>query len=97
MASIYNILNPVSLQIAARQWISEDCPHFDLQGIVAGDQEVVAKIYCKSKGVLAGIPFVNAVFREVDCSINWSGLEGENIEAGPQNKIGSYVQCLKEF
>jgi len=87
MAGVHNILNPVCLKEAAKSWLIEDCPNFDLQGIVAGEKEVIAKIYCKSKGVLAGVPFVNAVFKELDCTANWSCMEGTTIDGGSQNKI----------
>lgn len=80
MTSIHHILNPVLLQEHARAWLKEDSPNFDLQGVVAGDTEIVAKIFCKSPGVLAGVPFVNAVLREVDCSPNWFCMEGEVLD-----------------
>lgn len=80
MVPFHNILSPVLLQELARSWLKEDQPSFDLQGVVAGDTEIVAKIYCKSPGVLAGVPFVNAVLKEVDCSPNWFFMEGEHLD-----------------
>lgn len=80
MVGIHHILNPVILQECARNWLKEDSPNFDLQAIVAGDQEVSAKILCKSSGVLAGVPFVNAVLREVECSPKWFHVEGEYLD-----------------
>ncbi|KAI1291867.1 Nicotinate-nucleotide pyrophosphorylase [Halotydeus destructor] len=74
--SFQHILNPVSLQQLARDWINEDLPNFNLQGIIADDNNVVARILCKSPGILAGIPFVNAILRELECSPNWSHEEG---------------------
>lgn len=75
-----SILNPVSVKEMARSWINEDIPNFDLQGAVAGNSEAVAKIYGKSPGILAGIPFANAVFNELECSPNWCFSEGEFLE-----------------
>lgn len=51
--------------------------------MVAGDAEIAAKVYCKSAGVLAGIPFANAVFHQLDCSPNWFFKEGEWLEPMP--------------
>ena len=90
MAGIHQILNPVVLQECAKNWLKEDSPNFDLQAIVAGDQEVVAKIFCKSSGVLAGVPFVNAVLREVECSPNWFCMEGEYLDTS-QGAIGMII------
>ncbi len=80
MSGISHILNPIVLQDYARIWLKEDSPNFDLQAIVAGDQQVTAKIFCKSSGILSGVPFVNAIFRELECSVNWLRLEGEYLD-----------------
>lgn len=77
MTTLHHILNPIILQEQARIWIKEDLPHFDLQGFVCGDAPVVSKIFCKSPGVLAGVPFVNAVLQELQCTPNWFCMEGE--------------------
>lgn len=89
MAGISHILNPVVLQELARNWLKEDSPNFDLQAIVAGNQKVSAKIYCKSSGVLAGVPFVNAIFRELECSATWLYAEGEYLDVS-KGKIGRW-------
>lgn len=97
MAGIHHILNPVVLQECARNWLKEDSPNFDLQAIVAGDERAHAKIFCKSSGILAGVPFVNAIFRELGCSPNWLCSEGEFVDAS-QGSIGisecSYQICF---
>lgn len=90
MAGIHHILNPVVLQECARNWLKEDSPNFDLQAIVAGDQKVSAKIFCKSPGVLAGVPFVNAIFRELECSASWLCKEGEFLDAS-EGSIGIWM------
>lgn len=82
--NFYNhVLNPIAVQDLARSWLKEDLPGFDIQGLVAPDLEIAAKIFCKSPGVLAGIPFVNAVFHELNCSPNWFFKEGEWLEPAP--------------
>lgn len=93
MAGIHHILSPVILQEHARNWLKEDTPNFDLQGIVAGDHEVVAKILCKSPGVLAGVPFVNAVLRELGCAPNWFCTEGKYLDAS-QGSIGTSILLM---
>lgn len=80
MAGIHHILNPIVLQECARNWLKEDSPNFDLQAIVAGEEKVLAKILCKSPGILAGVPFVNAILRELECSANWLFIEGQFID-----------------
>ncbi|RWS30564.1 Nicotinate-nucleotide pyrophosphorylase-like [carboxylating] [Leptotrombidium deliense] len=90
MSSFSNILNPVILKELANAWIKEDLPNFDLGAALAADEEVVAKIYCKSDGVLAGIPFANAVFNELNCSPNWCFNEGEHLKGTPTTEV-AYV------
>lgn len=87
MAGISPILNPIILKECARNWLKEDSPNFDLQAIIAGEQRVNAKIFCKSSGVLAGIPFVNAVIQELECFVDWSYDEGQYLDVS-QGIIG---------
>lgn len=42
--------------------------------------------YCKSEGVLAGVPFFNAIFAEVGCTVEWSAAEGDHIDPGAGGK-----------
>ena len=42
---------------------------FDYGGYVVGDKVESALILAKSPGVLAGVPFVNAVFEELKCQV----------------------------
>ncbi|RWS11609.1 Nicotinate-nucleotide pyrophosphorylase-like protein [Dinothrombium tinctorium] len=90
MNSYKNALNPVILKDLATAWLREDLPNFDLGAVLATDEEVVAKIYCKSDGVLAGIPFANAVFTELECSPNWFFNEGEDLKGSPTTEV-AYV------
>lgn len=57
---------------------------------MAEDKEVAAKILCKTHGVLAGIPFANAIFQELNCSPNWLFKEGEFLEGSPTCEV-AYV------
>ena len=48
-------------------WLREDCPNFDYGGFVVGDGNAKANLIAKSGGMLAGIPFVDEVFRQLNC------------------------------
>lgn len=59
------------------QWLAEDIPSFDYGAAVVGSRQNQAHLYCKSPGVLAGIPFVNQILtKRMDCSIEWLVKEG---------------------
>lgn len=49
------------------QWLQEDVPSFDYGGYVVGEEDQEAILFCKAEGVLAGVPFFNEVFRQLDC------------------------------
>ncbi|KAL8591584.1 hypothetical protein ACOMHN_055551 [Nucella lapillus] len=78
--AIAHVLNPASLRHLAREWLKEDTPSFDFAGFVVGEKEESAVLLLKSPGVLAGCPFVDAVFKELDCQIDWIEKEGSWIE-----------------
>lgn len=75
-----HLLHPVQLQDLVRSWLREDTPSFDYGGYVVGEREQMAVLLCKSPGVLAGVPFFDAVFRELGCSVSWKHSEGEWLE-----------------
>lgn len=68
------------------QWVKDDVPSFDVGGLVVGDTELVATLYCKSSGLLAGVPFFDAVFAYLGCEVEWLKTEGEFVVVGPQEK-----------
>ena len=49
------------------EYLEEDVPSFDYGGYVVGEDDQVAILYCKAEGVLAGVPFFDEVFRQLDC------------------------------
>ena len=57
-------------------WLEEDTPSFDYGGFVVGSEPRNAFLLCKSTGILAGVPFVNEVFRQLDCTVTWHYPEG---------------------
>ena len=73
-----------------RQWILDDIPTFDVGGLVVGTADKQATLWMKSPGVLAGRPFVDAVFRVLNCRITWNdtvAVEGKYLEASGSNKL----------
>lgn len=79
MATAYGSLPhllPPSYKRTIANWLEEDCPTFDYGGFVVGDSPAVAHLYCKSSGMLAGVPFFNEVFRQLDCTVEWHYPEG---------------------
>eukprot|EP01112_Ceratiomyxa_fruticulosa_P021787 TRINITY_DN7797_c0_g1_i1.p1 TRINITY_DN7797_c0_g1~~TRINITY_DN7797_c0_g1_i1.p1 ORF type:complete len:294 (+),score=70.98 TRINITY_DN7797_c0_g1_i1:91-972(+) len=60
-----------------RLWLDEDIPSFDFGGAVVGDKMEEATLLGKAKGVLAGAPFFNAVFQELDCKVHWFFKDGD--------------------
>lgn len=69
-----------------RQWLDQDTPNYDVGGYVVGCDTSVCNIYCKSNGVLAGLPFVNYIFEILSCDIIWLHQEGSFIEASNETK-----------
>lgn len=74
------LLHPIRLQDLAREWLREDTPNFDYGGFVVGDKVETAKLVCKSAGVLAGVPFFDAVLNALDCSVQWNAVEGDFLQ-----------------
>lgn len=78
--NLSHVLHPVTLQHMAREWLKEDTPSFDYGGFVVGEKEETALLLMKGEGVLAGVPFFNAIFKELECSVTWNEKEGTSIE-----------------
>ncbi|CAF9913747.1 MAG: hypothetical protein GOMPHAMPRED_008015 [Gomphillus americanus] len=73
-----HLLNP-NFKDDVRRWLAEDCPSFDYGGFVVGEALTEAKLLGKSKGILAGVPFFDEVFHQLDCTVEWHFLEGSAI------------------
>jgi nicotinate-nucleotide pyrophosphorylase (carboxylating) len=64
-----------------QQWLAEDAPSFDYGGFVVGDEPRTATLYCKSRGVVAGVPFFDEIFRQCGgCTVEWHHQEGELLD-----------------
>ncbi|KAJ1889008.1 nicotinate-nucleotide diphosphorylase (carboxylating), partial [Kickxella alabastrina] len=77
--SKFAALLPPTFTRTIEAWLAEDIPSFDYGGFVVGDAPKTATLYCKSPGVLSGIPFFNEVFRQTGCSVTWDIEEGAEI------------------
>jgi nicotinate-nucleotide pyrophosphorylase (carboxylating) len=62
-------------------WLQEDVPGFDFGGFVVGEKPETATLYGKSSGVLAGVPFFDEIFKQLDCAVVWHLREGDAFEA----------------
>jgi len=80
-------LLPVHWKRDITTWLAEDTPSYDYGGFVVGDHPRTATLFCKSPGVLAGVPFFDEVFVQCGCTVNWYILEGEYIDP-KGSKIG---------
>lgn len=45
-----------------------------------GSSPRTAQLLCKSAGVLAGVPFFNEVFKQLDCTVEWHYNEGSYLD-----------------
>ncbi|CAG8446694.1 2877_t:CDS:2 [Ambispora leptoticha] len=75
-SSFEHLLSP-NFQDTIKAWLKEDIPSFDYGGYVVGDDVKSASLLGKTPGVLAGVPFFNEVFRQLNCRVDWFLKEGE--------------------
>ncbi len=61
-------LLPQTYKRMVSAWLEEDCPSFDYGGFVVGQSPAEAKLLGKSPGMVAGVPFFDEVFRQLDCT-----------------------------
>lgn len=73
MAQYAHLLATNYKQLIA-DYLAEDVPSFDYGGYVVGEDEQVAILYCKAEGVVAGVPFFDEVFKQLDCRYNLNFL-----------------------
>lgn len=66
----YAHLLPPSWKTVVAGWLAEDTPSFDYGGYVVGEDEREAYLLGKGKtdAVLAGVPFVDEIFKQLDCT-----------------------------
>lgn len=88
MSDFTNVLPP-QIEEIVKQWIRDDVPSFDVGGLVVGSKEMSAQLLMKSPGVFAGKPFVDLIFKSLNCQVTWNtsiAREGEHIDASSSNK-----------
>jgi len=69
MTPQYSHLLPPSWKSQVVAWLEEDTPSFDYGGFVVGETQREAFLLGKGskRAVLAGTPFVNEIFHQLDC------------------------------
>jgi len=82
-------LLPPSWKGAVTVWLQEDTPSFDYGGYVVGEAEREAFLLGKGKdvAVLAGVPFVDEIFAQLGCTVEWHMQEGETFQ--PVKKVAT--------
>eukprot|EP00741_Cyanophora_paradoxa_P009337 tig00000144_g9045.t1 len=78
-------LLPPALPSLVESWLREDIPSFDVGGYTVGENVLTANLLGKGHGVLAGVPFFNEVFRQLQCEVTW--LVGEGEKFAPITKL----------
>jgi nicotinate-nucleotide pyrophosphorylase (carboxylating) len=85
-------LLPMHFPSTITAWLAEDTPSFDYGGFVVGSAPRTATLFCKSAGVLAGVPFFDEVFKQCGCTVQWNFKEGEYLD--PSTKGGKIAVAL---
>jgi len=75
-------LLPPSWTSTITTWLAEDTPSFDYGGFVVGETPAEARLLAKSPGILAGVPFIDEIFKQLGCEVEWSVKEGEEVGVG---------------
>jgi nicotinate-nucleotide pyrophosphorylase (carboxylating) len=58
---------PPNWSVVVQSWLQEDTPSFDWGGYVVGEVIREGYLWGKASAVLAGIPFVNEIFKTLGC------------------------------
>uniref|UniRef100_H0XZ11 Nicotinate-nucleotide pyrophosphorylase [carboxylating] n=1 Tax=Otolemur garnettii TaxID=30611 RepID=H0XZ11_OTOGA len=73
------LLPPTTLGALVDSWLREDCPGLNYAAWVAGAAPSKAVLWAKSPGVLAGRPFFDAIFAQLNCQVSWFFPEGSKL------------------
>ena len=82
-----NLLLQSQITATVQLWLQEDVPSFDYGGYVVGEKHEHAVLFAKQSGVLAGRPFFDEVFRQVECSVRWLVDEGQYITVEEHGRL----------
>ncbi len=66
----------------AKEVLAEDIGRGDLFERIGESKEAAARIIAKSAGVLAGVPYVEAICALQDLQVDWQKSDGERFEKG---------------
>ncbi len=77
------ILDPSVVREDAARALREDRATEDLSAALVPDQTARARILCRQRAVLCGIPWVEEVFHQLETSItlDWQAKDGDRIQA----------------
>lgn len=84
----YGLVIEWRLTVRRTAWLQEDVPAFDYGGFVVGEVQETATLYGKSAGVLAGVPFFDEIFKQLNCKVDWNIEEGDWVE-GAKTKVAT--------
>jgi nicotinate-nucleotide pyrophosphorylase (carboxylating) len=91
-------LLPPSWRRIVSSWLEEDTPSFDYGGFVVGDGPAEARLLAKSPGTLAGVPFFDEIFKQLDCTVEWHVREGDEVGSKEKKQhvatVKGPVRCL---
>ena len=87
MSNFGDLILPCRIKKQIKDWLSEDVPSFDYGGFVVGNEVKVAHLLGKSQGIMCGRPYVQAVFDEVGCSVEWFKKDGDFINGSDKRRI----------
>ena len=74
VANLSSMLATSHVDALVAGWLADDVPSgVDLAALAVGDGVMTAKLWMKDCGVLAGVPFFDAVFKNLGCAVVWSG------------------------
>ncbi|KIW78800.1 nicotinate-nucleotide diphosphorylase (carboxylating) [Fonsecaea pedrosoi CBS 271.37] len=86
-------LLPTSLPDKVRAWLAEDTPSFDYGGFVVGEDIRTATLYQKAPGVVAGLPFVDEIFAQCGCTVEWFVKDGDFVDSSAIAAGGGKVKA----
>lgn len=90
-------LNPVQVRRLAADWLLEDGPGFDFGGYVVGDVSKSAVLLAKEEGILAGLPFFDAIFQLVNCSVEWAAGLTDGSQVRPEQRVALVRGAAKDI
>ncbi|GAB1292712.1 Nicotinate-nucleotide pyrophosphorylase [Apodemus speciosus] len=73
------LLPATTLATLANGWLQEDCPGLNFASLVTGSAPSQAVLWAKSPGILAGRPFFDAIFTQLNCQVSWYLPEGSKL------------------